>query len=314
MVVQKRLSPQTSLLSARGGKAKPRRHPAKRCRAASQQRSWPFWFLIAAVSISLLFLAQVAIALLIFGEVALAAEGSFIAPPSELCAGFELALEPLDGVVGPDYPEMGSFEGYEGVSGPSDMGGPIADLPPPGPGYSRTSRLLASFWSWWARRSFLSWWARRAFRSAAEPAAGAQRPFCSGLGSQAAKSAHFRKMSELHALHKELCVKTLRYKHLNAAQHNDFLFMTSPEGLRLFKEILARNEELDYRRRVDDEAYLRRLFLLFPDCRPLNRPEFKMRSTPPGVDEPFERSVYFAMGYHEQLVRFGLIRWGLEVD
>jgi hypothetical protein len=59
----------------------------------------------------------------------------------------------------------------------------------------------------------------------------------------------------------------------------------------LSKLISARNAGLDYRRRVDDEAYLRWLFLLFPDCRPLNRPEFKMRSTPPGVDEPFERSV-----------------------
>jgi hypothetical protein len=67
--------------------------------------------------------------------------------------------------------------------------------------------------------------------------------------------------------------------------------MASPEGRRSFKLISARNLDLDYRRRVDDEAPLRRLFLLFPDCRPLNRPEFEMHSTPRGVDEPFERSV-----------------------
>jgi hypothetical protein len=128
-------------------------------------------------------------------------------PPGELCAGFGLALGPLDGVVGLDYPEMEPFEGYEGVSGPSDMGGQVAELPAPGSGYSRTSRLLAPFWSWCAKRSFLLWWARRAFKSAAGPTAGAQRPFCSGLGSQAAKNAHFRKMSELRTLHEELCVK-----------------------------------------------------------------------------------------------------------
>jgi hypothetical protein len=190
-----------------------------------------------------------------------AAESSLIAPPSELCTGFELAPEPLDGVVGPDYPEMGSFGGYGGVGCPSDMGEQAADLSTPGSGHSRTSRLLASFWSWWARRSF---------KSAAGPAAGSQHPFCSGLSSQAGKSAHSRRINALRPLYNRLCFQTRRHRHFNAAEHKDFLYMTSPEGRRLFTPISARNADLGYQRRVDDEAYLRRLFLLFPDCRPLN--------------------------------------------
>jgi hypothetical protein len=61
-----------------------------------------------------------------------AAESSFIAPSGELCAGFELAPEPLDGVVGLGYPEMGPFEGHEGASGPSDIGGGLLTYRPLG--------------------------------------------------------------------------------------------------------------------------------------------------------------------------------------
>jgi hypothetical protein len=154
-------------------------------------------------------------------------------------------------------------------------------LSTPGSGHSRAPQPLTPFWSWWARRLF---------KPAAGSVADTQHPFCSGLSSQAGKSAHSRRVNALRPLHKEFCSQARRHKHSNAAEHKDFLYMTSPERRRLFKSISARNAGLDYRRRVDDEAHLRRLFSLFPDCRPLNRPEFKMRSTPPRVDEPFERS------------------------
>jgi hypothetical protein len=48
MTVQNCLGPQTSLLSARGGKAKPP-IPAEGLPAASHRRSWSFWLSIAAM-------------------------------------------------------------------------------------------------------------------------------------------------------------------------------------------------------------------------------------------------------------------------
>jgi hypothetical protein len=116
-------------------------------------------------------LAQLAIAPLLFGEVASAAESPFVAPPGELCAGFELTLEPLDGVVGLDYSAMGSFEECEVAGGPSDMGELAADLSTPGCGRSRALHLLTPFWSWWAKRLF---------GPAAESVAGAQHSFAAG--------------------------------------------------------------------------------------------------------------------------------------
>jgi hypothetical protein len=142
-------------------------------------------------------LAQLAIAPL-FGEIASAAESSFIAPPGELCAGFELTPEPLDSVVGLGCSAMGSFEGCEVASGSSDMGELAADLSTPGCGHSRTLQLLTPFWSWWARRLF---------KPAAESVAGAQHPFCSGLSSQASKSAHFRRINALRPLYKERALR-----------------------------------------------------------------------------------------------------------
>jgi hypothetical protein len=144
----------------------------------------------------------------------------------------------------------------------------------------------------------------------------------------------------LRPLYKELCSQTRRYKHFNAAERKDFLFMASPEGHRLFKLISARNADLadlEYLRQVDyaashglrirlaadlaDQGHLRHvdyvasraMRILLARCS-----ELWMRSAPPGVGEPFNRPLWFAIAgqieCHEQLVRFGLVRWGLKVD
>jgi hypothetical protein len=83
----------------------------------------------------------------------------------------------------------------------------------------------------------------------------------------------------------------------------------------LFKLISARNADLadlEYLRQVDYAAS-HGLRIRLARCS-----ELWMRSAPPGVGEPFNRPLWFAIAgqieCHEQLVRFGLVRWGLKVD
>jgi hypothetical protein len=190
------------------------------------------------------------------------------------------------------------------ASGSSDMGEPAADLSTPRCGHSRTRQLLTSFWSWWARRLF---------KLPPNLLQALSARFCSGLSAQAGKSVHFRRIDALRPLYKELCSQTRRYKRPNAVERKDFLFMTSPEGCRLFKPISARNADLadlEYLRQVDyaashgprirlaadlaDQEYLRhvdyeasRVMRILP----ARGSKFWLLSLPPEMGEPFNRSV-----------------------
>jgi hypothetical protein len=151
------------------------------------------------------FLIQVAIALPLLGEIVSAAESAFIAPPGELCAGFELAPEPLDGVVGLDCPEMGSFEGYEGSAVPLIWGSRLLTCRPRG----LAIPALLGRWRHSGRGGQGAYFCRGGQGAHLSPPPDLPQAlsarFCSGLGS---KSAHFRKTRELRTPHKELCVKT----------------------------------------------------------------------------------------------------------